>query len=46
MNEFVGIPGDPGQNAWGLFALTGGIGYYLLYKELNGEHDGHDRRLD
>ena len=37
----------PGQNAWGLFALTGGIGYYLLHKELKGDHDeGRDKRLD
>ena len=43
MNEFgrdgFGGPVDPGQSAWGLFALTGGVGYYLLYKELNGDHD-------
>ena len=45
MNEFGGGPMDPGQNAWSLFALTGGVGYYLLYKELNGEHD-RDTRLD
>ena len=45
MNEFGGIPGGPGQNAWGLFALTGGIGYYLLYKELHDDGDS-DKRLD
>ncbi|GHV01472.1 hypothetical protein FACS1894211_11310 [Clostridia bacterium] len=28
-----------GPAAWGLFSATGGIGYYLLFKELTGEHD-------
>ena len=43
-----GMGAGPGMAAWGLFALTGGIGYYLLHKELNGEHDdpGRDKRLD
>ena len=45
MNEFGGGLTDPGQNAWNLFALTGGVGYYLLYKELTGQHD-RDTRFD
>ena len=43
MNEFNGNPMDPTQSAWGLFALTGGVGYYLLYKELIGGHDAERR---
>lgn len=39
MNEFNGLPGDAGQSAWDLFKLTGGVGYYLLHKELTGAHD-------
>ena len=37
-----------GPAAWGMFAATGGIGYYLLYKELTGDHDEHkkDKRLE
>jgi hypothetical protein len=48
MDEFGMNTGNAGQTAWGLFALTGGIGYYLLHKELNGEHDAdrRDKRLD
>jgi len=42
----AGGPLDPSQTAWGMFALTGGIGYYLLYKELMGGGDGRDKRLD
>lgn len=43
MNEFRGGSRDPKQNAWDLFALTGGVGYYLLYKELSGGHDDNPR---
>ena len=36
------LKNDAKQHAWDLFSMTGGIGYYLLYKELSGEHDRHD----
>lgn len=47
MNEFDGLPGT----AWSLFAATGELGYYLLYKELteNGGAYGEeprDKRFD
>ncbi|MDR1094012.1 MAG: hypothetical protein LBL66_07685 [Clostridiales bacterium] len=40
--------GGLGPAAWGLFSATGGIGYYLLFKELTGAHDEgqRDKRLD
>ena len=43
-----GFNGGLGPAAWGMFAATGGIGYYLLYKELRGDHDdeSRDKRLD
>lgn len=38
---------DNGNFAWNMFAQTGQIGYYLLYKELNGEHENErDKRFD
>ena len=37
-----------GPTAWSLFSATGGVGYYLLYKELTGAHDNENqsKRLD
>jgi hypothetical protein len=46
MDNF-GIPfgtGDVSGTAWALFAMTGGLGYYLLHKEL--AEPERDRRLD
>jgi hypothetical protein len=39
MREQFGNEKDLGDTAWSLFTSTGGLGYYLLYKELKGEHD-------
>ncbi len=46
MVNFDPVSKTTARNAWQLFAHTGEIGYYLLYKELSGSPENRGEILE